>query len=146
PNSDTGGRKVAELITAWAQENKENVKAVASLGRRRYYSVLAHSAAAVGNSSSGLIEAPSFGVPTLNIGDRQKGRAQGDSVVNCSASQSSIEQGLEIVLSPEMRLKAKTCINPYEKPGSVEAIAETLLHFPLNGQKTFYEDILESIK
>ncbi|MDE6299364.1 MAG: UDP-N-acetylglucosamine 2-epimerase (hydrolyzing) [Muribaculaceae bacterium] len=140
PNSDTGGRKVAELIKAWAEENKENVKAVASLGRRRYYSVLAHSAAAVGNSSSGLIEAPSFGVPTLNVGDRQKGRAQGDSVVNCSASQKEIEQGLEIVLSPQMRAKAKNCINPYEKPGSVEAIAETLLHFPLNGQKTFYED------
>ncbi|MDE6008026.1 MAG: UDP-N-acetylglucosamine 2-epimerase (hydrolyzing) [Muribaculaceae bacterium] len=139
PNSDTGGRRVAELIRKWAEENKDNVKAVASLGRRRYYSVLAHSSAAVGNSSSGLIEAPSFGIPTLNVGDRQKGRAQGESVVNCEATEPSIIAGLEKVLSPEMKKIAASSKNPYEKEGTVENIADKLLHYPLNAQKTFYE-------
>ena len=139
PNSDTGGRRVAELIKEWAAENKDSVKAVASLGRRRYYSVLAHSSAAVGNSSSGLIEAPSFGIPTLNVGDRQKGRAQGASVVNCDATESSIIAGLDKVLSPEMKEIASTAPNPYEKSGTVENIADKLLHYPLNKQKTFYE-------
>lgn len=139
PNSDTGGRRVAELIKRWSQENPDSVKAVASLGRRRYYSVLAHSAAAVGNSSSGLIEAPSFGIPTLNVGDRQKGRAQGASVVNCSAEEADIARGLEKVLSPEMKIIASTAKNPYEKSGTMEAIADKLLHFPLNDLKTFYE-------
>ncbi|MDE6227971.1 MAG: UDP-N-acetyl glucosamine 2-epimerase, partial [Muribaculaceae bacterium] len=139
PNSDTGGRRVAELIKEWAAKNKDSVKAVASLGRRRYYSVLAHSSAAVGNSSSGLIEAPSFGIPTLNVGDRQKGRAQGVSVVNCDATESSIIAGLDKVLSPEMKEIASTAPNPYEKSGTVENIADKLLHYPLNKQKTFYE-------
>ena len=139
PNSDTGGRRVAELIKEWAAENKDSVKAVASLGRRRYYSVLAHSSAAVGNSSSGLIEAPSFGIPTLNVGDRQKGRAQGASVVNCDATESSIIAGLDKVLSPEMKEIASTAPNPYEKSGTVENIADKVLHYPLNKQKTFYE-------
>lgn len=139
PNSDTGGKHVARLITDWADSHKENVKAVASLGRRRYYSVLANSAAAVGNSSSGLIEAPSFGIPTLNIGDRQKGRAQGDSVVNCGVTEREIAEGLEKVLSKEMREIARSASNPYEKEGSVEAIADRLLHFPIDASKSFYD-------
>ncbi|MDE6445172.1 MAG: UDP-N-acetylglucosamine 2-epimerase (hydrolyzing) [Muribaculaceae bacterium] len=139
PNSDTGGRRVAELIKEWARKNEGSVKAVASLGRRRYYSVLAHSAAAVGNSSSGLIEAPSFGIPTLNVGDRQKGRAQGESVINCGVTEEAIAEGLDKVLSPEMRTIAATAANPYEKPGTMEAIADRLLHFPLDNLKSFYE-------
>lgn len=139
PNSDTGGRRVAELIRNWANENKDSVKAVASLGRRRYYSVLAHSSAAVGNSSSGLIEAPSFGIPTLNVGDRQKGRAQGASVINCDSTEAAITTALDKVLSPEMRELASVSKNPYEKSGTMEAIADRLLHFPLDNQKSFYE-------
>lgn len=98
PNSDTGGRTVATMIRQWAQSRPESVKAVASLGRLKYYSALRHAAAAVGNSSSGLIEAPSFGIPTLNIGDRQKGRAQGDSVINCGVTEEEITAGLELSL------------------------------------------------
>lgn len=139
PNSDTGGRRVAEILRKWADEHNDSVKAVTSLGRRRYYSLLAHCRAVVGNSSSGLIEAPSFGIPTLNIGDRQKGRAQGASVVNCRPDVESIREGLENVLGEEMRRIAKSSPNPYEKAGTMENIAGRLLHFPLGAAKAFYD-------
>lgn len=137
PNSDTGGKTVASLISLWANAHPESVKAVSSLGRLRYYSALHHAAAAIGNSSSGLIEAPSFGIPTLNIGDRQKGRAQGDSVVNCAPQLQSISEGLEEVLSPDFREKAKSASNPYEKTGTLEAILTPLLRAPLPKTKAF---------
>ena len=139
PNSDTGGRTVGRLISDWASVHPDSVKAVASLGRRRFYSALAHAAAMVGNSSSGLIEAPSFGIPTLNIGDRQKGRAQGSSVVNVAADSESIAEGLGKVLSPEFRdyCKSTPNLNPYSKPGTLEAILDRLLHAPLTNLKSF---------
>lgn len=139
PNSDTGGRSVANIIREWAAERRHAVKAVASLGRRRYYAAVANAAAAVGNSSSGLIEAPSFGIPTVNIGDRQKGRAQGASVINCLPEKVEILSALRKALSPEMRAKAKEATNPYEKPGTLEAIATTLLNHPLPSTKHFID-------
>lgn len=138
PNSDTGGKTVARLISDWAASHPENVKAVDSLGRRRYYSALRHASAVVGNSSSGLIEAPSFGIPTLDIGDRQKGRAAGESVVHCGPRENEIEKGLETVLSPAMREKAASATNPYEKSGSLGIILDALLHAPLPPTKAFY--------
>lgn len=139
PNSDTGGRKVAAIVREWAAGRPQAVKAVASLGRRRYYTALANASAAVGNSSSGLIEAPSFGIPTLNVGQRQKGRAQGDSVVNCGVSPEEIKEGLLHVLSDSMREVAAKCVNPYEKPGTLEAIASRLIHSPLPTVKSFHD-------
>lgn len=127
PNSDTGAEAVAKTITAWAAAHPDDVKTMASLGRLRYYSALRHAAAVVGNSSSGLIEAPSFGIPTLNIGERQKGRTRGESVVDVAAVEEDIKAGLEKVLSPEFRETAATAANPYEKPGTLEAILSRLL-------------------
>ena len=139
PNSDTGGRVVATLISDWAARHPLSVKAVESLGRRRYYAALNYAAAVVGNSSSGLIEAPSFGIPTLNIGDRQKGRAQGPSVVNVDASKDDIEKGLAMVLNPDFRniVAITPDLNPYEKPGTLDAIAAQLLNAPLSAVKAF---------
>lgn len=139
PNSDTGGKTVANLIREWASKKAQSVKAVSSLGRLKYYSALQHASAVVGNSSSGLIEAPSFGIPTLNIGDRQKGRAQGDSVVNCGVSKDEISEGLKKVLSDEFRSSARNAINPYEKEGTLQAILYPLLHAPLPSTKTFHD-------
>ncbi|MFG6428238.1 MAG: UDP-N-acetylglucosamine 2-epimerase (hydrolyzing) [Muribaculaceae bacterium] len=141
PNSDTGGRTVATMIRQWAQSRPESVKAVASLGRLKYYSALRHAAAAVGNSSSGLIEAPSFGIPTLNIGDRQKGRAQGDSVINCGVTEEEITTGLERVLSDTFREQARHCGNPYEKPDTLQSILQPLLHYPIPHTKPPFRDI-----
>lgn len=144
PNSDTGGKTVAGIITQWAAKYPENVKTVASLGRLKFYSALKNAAATVGNSSSGLIETPSFGIPTLNVGDRQKGRAQGDSVINCAPDKEQIIKGLQTVLSDNFRLKAKRTINPYEKSGTLQAIVDKLLHAKLPATKSFVD--VSSIK
>ncbi len=139
PNSDTGGSIVANIIKKWADKHPDSVKAVTSLGRRRYYSALHHASAVVGNSSSGLIEAPSFGIPTLNIGDRQKGRAQGESVVNVAAEKDEIRKGLKKILSDEFLKDASTATNPYEKEGTLQAILHPLLYASLDSPKHFHD-------
>lgn len=125
PNSDTGGNRIASLIREWADAREGMVKCVASLGRRRFYSALRNAGAMVGNSSSGLIEAPAFGIPTLNVGDRQKGRARGESVVDVAADKEAICDGLRMVLNPAFRKKVANAANPYEKPDTLQ---EILLH------------------
>ena len=124
PNSDTGGQTVARLIREWAALHPREVIAVASLGRRRFYCAMHNAAAMVGNSSSGLIEAPAFGIPTLNIGDRQKGRARGASVVDVASDEKSISEGLDKVLSDEFRSFARTAPNPYYKPDALAGVIE----------------------
>ncbi len=126
PNSDTGGKRVASLIRQWSSLHPKEVKTVQSLGRVRYYSALKHASAVVGNSSSGLIEAPSFGIPTLNIGNRQEGRARGESVLDVPSDEASIQEGLRMVLSPEFRNKATTASNPYAKPDTINEILKYL--------------------
>lgn len=127
PNSDTGGKKVASIIKEWSDKRPDTVKAVQSLGRVRYYSALHYASAVVGNSSSGLIEAPSFGIPTLNIGDRQKGRASGASVIDVTAEEEAISVGLKEALSPSFKSIAATSPNPYAKPGTLKAILSELI-------------------
>lgn len=142
PNSDTDGRTVARLIQDWVSSHSEKACAVTSLGRERYYSALSHCTAVVGNSSSGLVEAPSFRKPTLNIGNRQKGRAQGNTVVNCEATLEEIREGLSQILEPKtIAYISKNGINPYVKPGTLEAIHSTLVETPLsvNASKHFYD-------
>lgn len=141
PNSDTGGDTVASVIREWQASRHRSVALVSSLGRARYYSALSHASAVVGNSSSGLIEAPSFRIPTLDIGDRQKGRASGRSVVSVGADRLSISEGLLKVLSPEFResLAGDSSLNPYEKPGTLDAIFSRLVSSPLSAQKSFHD-------
>jgi UDP-N-acetylglucosamine 2-epimerase (non-hydrolysing)/GDP/UDP-N,N'-diacetylbacillosamine 2-epimerase (hydrolysing) len=92
--------------------------------------------AAVGNSSSGIIEVPSFGIPTLNIGDRQRGRLAAESVVNCGTGKEDIKAGLEQVLKAEQ----KEIHNPYEGKNTTADILRVLKTYPLEGliQKSFY--------
>lgn len=141
PNSDTGGRRVAELIREWSVARSGSVKAVSSLGRRRFYSAMHNASAMVGNSSSGLIEAPAFGIPTLNVGDRQKGRARGASVVDVDCEYQAIRDGLMKVLSPGFRDMVRTTpgLNPYAKEDTLGSIYRRLLHSPLDGVKTFMD-------
>lgn len=132
PNSDTGGNRIAEMISNWVATNKERAICVESLGRSRFYSALAHCGAMTGNSSSGLIEAPSFRIPTVNIGDRQKGRAQGNTVINCEADCAAIEQAIAKALSPEFSdFCRQHAINPYHQPRTLQTILTTLLSLPL---------------
>lgn len=136
PNSDTDGRVIIQLINEYVAKHADRAVAYPSLGLRRYLSALQFVKAAVGNSSSGIIEVPSFGIPTLNIGDRQKGRLAADSVVNCGTSKEEILEGLEKVLHTEQ----KEITNPYEGKNTTAEILQVLKNYPLEGliQKSFY--------
>lgn len=94
-NADAGGALVNQMLEEYAQE-KENVKVVASLGMLRYLSALKYAEFALGNSSSGIIEAPALGIPTVNIGDRQKGRLMAETVINCDTTTDSICKAMDI--------------------------------------------------
>lgn len=141
PNSDNGGQVIAEAIEQYALQNADQVRAYKSLGMRRYLSVMKYCAAVVGNSSSGIVEAPSFHIPTLNIGSRQDGRLAAKSVYNCETSKEAISAGLTQVLSPEFRAQATKATNPYEKEGTAQAIFDVISTYPLENiiQKKFYD-------
>lgn len=140
PNADTGGARVATLIRDWAERHPGRVVTAASLGRQRYYTALAHCAAVVGNSSSGLVEAPSFCVPTLDIGNRQKGRVFGPTVTHCRSDRDSISAALQRILAPGFRA-AMPCFNPYYRPGTLDRIYRVLttVALPLPLAKPFYD-------
>lgn len=142
PNADTGGARVAALIRRWAAQHPQRVVTAVSLGRVRYYSALAHCAAVVGNSSSALTEAPSFGIPSVDIGNRQKGRAAGSTVIHCNAERQDIAQALEKALSADFRNQCRqNPDNPYFRKGSLQRIASVLttVELPMPPFKEFYE-------
>lgn len=141
PNSDTGSQAIVDAINSFVAQNSDRAVAYKSLGIKRYLSVMKHVGAVVGNSSSGLVEVPSFGIPTLNIGDRQKGRIAADSVLNCETDKDSILRGLDTILSPAFRQKAAATHNPYDKEGTVQAIFDVISTYPLEHlqQKHFYD-------
>jgi len=141
PNSDTGSRSVAGLVRGYVAAHPDRALAVTSLGRRRYFSAVSHAAAVVGNSSSGLMEVPSFGVPTLNIGRRQAGRVRGASVTDCEPTRESVAAGLAHVLGDEARRVAATAPNPYYRPDALGTIYRELATVPLAGltDKHFFD-------
>lgn len=141
PNSDTGRDAIALAVENYVKNHSNRAKAYTSLGLKRYLSTLQFVEAAVGNSSSGIIEVPSFGIPTLNIGDRQKGRLASKSVVNCGTSKDEVIAGLKLCLSEEMQKAAKTYENPYAKPDTANLIYQELKNIELAdlNLKTFYD-------
>lgn len=141
PNSDNGSDVIVEAINSFVQKNQERAVAFKSLGLKRYLSVMKEVGAVVGNSSSGIVEVPSFGEPTLNIGDRQKGRLAAESVVNCGTDKKSILKGLDKVLSPAFQDFCKTVNNPYGKENTAEEIFNVISTYPLDNiiQKHFYD-------
>lgn len=133
---------MAALIRRWAAQHPQRVVTAVSLGRVRYYSALAHCAAVVGNSSSALTEAPSFGIPSVDIGNRQKGRAAGSTVIHCNAERQDIAQALEKALSAGFRNQCRqNPDNPYFRKGSLQRIASVLttVELPMPPFKEFYE-------
>lgn len=140
PNSDTDSRIIADLVKDFVSAHSDECFSIVSLGKKRYYSALKYCTAVVGNSSSGIYEAPSFHVPTLNIGDRQRGRIRGESVVDVDASLEGIKAGLRKVLSSEFRDFVKTSQSPFEKQGTLENMFEVIAHHPLDNiiEKIFY--------
>lgn len=141
PNSDTGAQAIVDAINAFVANNSDRAVAYKSLGIKRYLSVMKYVGAVVGNSSSGLVEVPSFGIPTLNIGDRQKGRIAAESVYNCQTDTESILKGLDVIMSPGFIQKAKRIHNPYDKEGTAQKIFDVISTYPLEQlkQKHFYD-------
>ncbi len=141
-NADSNGRVINQMIDDFAEKNN-HVVAFTSLGVVRYLSALKYCAMVIGNSSSGLLEAPSFGIPTINIGDRQKGRIQATSVINCEPTEEDIKKAIELALKSEFKTKAKNTVNPYgigdTSTKVVGRIKEYILNDRINLKKKFYD-------
>jgi UDP-hydrolysing UDP-N-acetyl-D-glucosamine 2-epimerase len=112
PGADTQGRMILQRIKAFVQ-GRRNAFFFANLGQLRYYSLMAQSDLMVGNSSSGIWEAPSFGLPVVNIGDRQKGRLRAGNVLDVASTPECIRAGIELALSKESLLRHSGLANPY---------------------------------
>ncbi|RYF07940.1 MAG: UDP-N-acetylglucosamine 2-epimerase (hydrolyzing) [Oxalobacteraceae bacterium] len=140
PNADTGGRELMQIIDSYVAASLR-AHAFASLGQRRYFSLLAQVDAVIGNSSSGLLEAPSFHIGTLDIGDRQAGRLKADSVISCAPDREAIVAGLRRLRHPDFKASLSTVVNPYGSGGAGAAIVEVLRSVKLNGlvKKRFYD-------
>ena len=139
PNADTGGRGLAALVQNFV-EKRRSAKVYTSLGQLRYFSTLSQVDGVVGNSSSGLLEAPSFKIGTVNIGDRQKGRLKSQSVIDCAPSSESILTALKRLYSSDFKANLATAENPYGNGGASEVIVKVLAEYPLENirKKQFY--------
>lgn len=141
PNNDAGGREIIAMIEEYSRMHSGRVTAVPSLGMRRYLSSLHYIGAVVGNSSSGIIEVPSAGIPTVNIGIRQKGRVSAESVIHCGDSADEIYKALETAMSDKFRQEAAHTPNPYFRPDTLQSIVKSLTEcdIPRFDEKTFYD-------
>jgi UDP-N-acetylglucosamine 2-epimerase (non-hydrolysing)/GDP/UDP-N,N'-diacetylbacillosamine 2-epimerase (hydrolysing) len=139
PNSDTDGRIIMDLIKNYVAENPEKAVWFTSLGMKRYLSTLQYLGAVVGNSSSGIVEVPSFHIPTINIGDRQKGRIASKTVVNCFPNTEDIKSSLQRVLQPRYLESIKDIQNPYDKKDTAKEILKVIKKTNFNStSKKFY--------
>ncbi len=140
-NADQGGARINRILEA-EEKQTENLHVFASLGMSRYLSLMKYSEFVLGNSSSGIIEAPAFHVPTVNIGDRQRGRLQSESVINCEPSSEEIVRGIRRALSREHREICKSVVSPYGNGHAAEKIAKKAAETVMNGRidlkKIFY--------
>ncbi|WP_198245373.1 UDP-N-acetylglucosamine 2-epimerase [methane-oxidizing endosymbiont of Gigantopelta aegis] len=141
PNADADGRIIASMIDQFVAENSDKAVCFDSLGCLKYLSLMRLMDAVVGNSSSGLLEAPSLKVATLNIGDRQKGRIRAASVVDCEPSVSAIRQGLASVMSKIFKRRLETVENPYGGGGAAKKINAIIRTYELDTivKKQFYD-------
>jgi len=139
-NSDTDGRIINSMIDAYVAMH-DNTIAFVSMGQLNYLSALQFMNAIVGNSSSGLLEAPSFKIATIDIGERQKGRIKADSVISCSPTQESISSAFYKSYSEDFQNIVDNTKNPYGSGGASKIVVDIIKGFDLNGilKKTFYD-------
>lgn len=141
PNADTGSQGIAAQVRDFVAAHP-NARAYDSLGALRYLSCMAQLDGVVGNSSSGLLEAPSLGIPTINIGDRQRGRLKAQSVIDCAAERGEIASAVRRLYSPQFRQAlARGIENPYGYGGATAKIIDVLRAQPLEDllKKSFYD-------
>jgi UDP-hydrolysing UDP-N-acetyl-D-glucosamine 2-epimerase len=142
PNSDTAGRVIADRLERFA-DGRASCRLVKSLGERLYVSLLAHADAMVGNSSSGLIEAPTFALPAVNVGRRQQGRLRGANVIDVAPRRGEIAAGLARALDPSFRARLRDLPNPYGDGHAAARIVRVLREVPLDHrlvQKRFVDE------
>jgi UDP-hydrolysing UDP-N-acetyl-D-glucosamine 2-epimerase len=145
-NADPGGRTIQALMEDFVRENPNRSKMFASLGQLRYLSLLKHAALMIGNSSSGIIEAPSFQLPVVNIGDRQKGRIRSENIIDVSiCRERKIVDAINKAISDDFRNSLKGLVNPYGKGNVSSRIIKVLKKLNLKGivRKEFCEISLE---
>jgi len=131
PNTDTGNRAIIQLIGEYVAGNSR-ARTFVNLGTQGYFSMMKHAAAMVGNSSSGIIEAASFRLPVVNIGNRQRGRLRAANVIDVGYSRSEIVAGIGQALAPDFRARLDDLVNPYGDGHAAERIVETLRAVELN--------------
>ena len=138
-NADAGGQICTQKMQAFAAAHPDRAGFIQSLGLRRYLSAMQCAALVAGNSSSGVVETPTFGVPTVNIGQRQAGRLICSNVLCCAAETAAIEDALRKALSPAFAETAHTARSPYNGGDTSGKICDVLRRFDFAPVKTFYD-------
>ncbi|MBA6264341.1 UDP-N-acetylglucosamine 2-epimerase [Colwellia sp. Bg11-12] len=145
PNADDGGRKIISFLNEYANKHKSRVLLIPTLGLDRFLSAVKYATAVIGNSSSGIIEVPSLGVPTINIGQRQQGRMSAHSVIHCGVKQTDITNAIKDVFAGKVDLYG---LNPYASvnstPGKTalstsDMILDKIKRFNFSTIKHFYD-------
>ncbi len=141
PNADPGSDIILKMIKDFIKKNKNRSVFFTSMGHLKYLSCLQFVDAMVGNSSSGITEAPALSIPTINIGDRQKGRIQTPSIINCEPTLSSINSAFELLYSTKFQSNLVDIFNPYGGGEAGKKIANKLkdIKLPKNIKKTFFD-------
>ncbi|OGV55666.1 MAG: UDP-N-acetyl-D-glucosamine 2-epimerase, UDP-hydrolysing [Lentisphaerae bacterium GWF2_44_16] len=141
PNADAGSGKIMRMLEKYTAANLEKCILFSSMGQQAYLSALSMVDAVVGNSSSGIAEAPTFKTPTVNIGDRQKGRIKAASVIDCLPEKENMLNAIRKVYSPAFRKALLKVKNPYGEGGASEKILKVIKTFPLENivKKKFYD-------
>ncbi len=135
-NADPGNHGVEDLVQAFVAQHPDRAKLCQSLGQERYLGLVKIASAVVGNSSSGLIEAPALRVPTVNIGDRQKGRLKAVSVLDCAEDHTEIAAAIRKAISPEFRTTLPSVVSLYGGGAASTAIKEVLKSVDLASLRT----------
>lgn len=141
PNADAQGREITEQVRQFCGRHPR-AQVVANLGTRAYFSLMSHASAMVGNSSSGIVEAASFKLPVVNIGNRQKGRVHGKNVINVAPIKDEIQRGIARAVSPDFRAGLDDLANPYGDGHASELIVNALKNVTLDAdflKKTFHD-------
>lgn len=141
-NADQGGSRINEMLDE-AEQRINNLHVFTSLGVIRYLSLMKNAEFVLGNSSSGIIETPAFGIPTINIGDRQRGRLQSESIINCGTDKDSIRNAINKALSPDFIEVCRKVISPYGDGHAAERIAKKIVEVVSDGnidlKKKFFD-------
>ncbi|MBT4370497.1 MAG: UDP-N-acetylglucosamine 2-epimerase (hydrolyzing) [Candidatus Marinimicrobia bacterium] len=131
PNADSDRNSIFSMIETFVSNYSDRAIVFTSMGHLNYMSTLQFVDGVIGNSSSGLLEAPSYQIGTINIGDRQKGRLKAESVIDCEPTKDSIKSALEIMYSKKFRSNLKSVLNPYGEGNATKKILEILKNSPL---------------